>query len=753
MKENQDYLMMEAFMLNYGDSKITTELMTSPTFMTEFLILHNRKEFYHQDQMDTSQGFIRTRDQENSQNFNSENFETSPIQVNESQMHHQKVNDLNGKKFSMSSLERDGDSQLQKEKFDHLLQLIKQFFKKRMLDGKNLFKILGKYSDQEDIRFKIFELVFMVSFFCKDIQNDLDFYYTKNKSLNIFNNAMNHLHQDCNPMLTKCIFQVLGESLKQFTLIDVDECMPFIGQEEIFMRKANKINLNESNFIDQPYSNIQQSINQNKQGSQSQFNKKPKLQLQDLRNSNRQDDLIIGQSQLGFNTGDFDNTRGQTTQPSINWKELSIDNTFNLTPKLSPRSPDNNEEFTNLRNDKTYQQNFRLGTINSARDEEEMQIKLEQLEQQIFTFQSENQALKKSIDLIQDELVSAKEKEESLTGQFQDLEEDYNTLEFELKSMTNKFIIIENKKIQIEKQLQSQEKTEQLLDSHRQQNNELKAENDNLAHEISFLRQQIEELESQIDKKDKELEKNQRAGDTNRVSLIQQNQLQNQNTIPSNLPHLNQNHHQLRMAHSFIDPNPFNSNPLRNTDSLQNEIFEQLLPMINQNNTQIAQMHQNQLQLQNTIIQNEKKLKPKKLKVSSFGCQIQEENLGIFTKDKLKEKRLQLSSLKMTLSEKDQKIQYYKDKCFKLDDTVIVNEMKIKKHESVLNEYLDQIADLNKKLEKLLNKYTNQKAELSQLEQSYLTLKQSSSRSLNPNFIASIVFSLIFTYLFSRYLH
>ena len=49
-------------------------------------------------------------------------------------------------------------------------------------------------------------------------------------------------------MLTKCIFQVIGDALKQFTLIDIDECLPFIGQDEIFMKKAHKINLNESSF-------------------------------------------------------------------------------------------------------------------------------------------------------------------------------------------------------------------------------------------------------------------------------------------------------------------------------------------------------------------------------------------------------------------------------------------------------------------------------------------------------------------------
>ena len=92
------------------------------------------------------------------------------------------------------------------ETFNHLLQLVKAFFKNKMLDGKNLFKVLLKHCDTEDIQWKIFELVFLVCFFCKDISSDLDFYYTKDKSLNIFNNACHSLHSECNPMLTKCIF-------------------------------------------------------------------------------------------------------------------------------------------------------------------------------------------------------------------------------------------------------------------------------------------------------------------------------------------------------------------------------------------------------------------------------------------------------------------------------------------------------------------------------------------------------------------
>ena len=78
-----------------------------------------------------------------------------------------------------------------------------------MFDGKNLFKVLSKCAEQEDIRFKIFELVFLVCFFCKDVSlASLDSYSEMDKRdhLNIFNGACNNLHEKCNPMLTKCIF-------------------------------------------------------------------------------------------------------------------------------------------------------------------------------------------------------------------------------------------------------------------------------------------------------------------------------------------------------------------------------------------------------------------------------------------------------------------------------------------------------------------------------------------------------------------
>lgn len=58
------------------------------------------------------------------------------------------------------------------DSLDHLLNLIKSFFERRGFDGKNLFRVLFKSAEQEEMRLKIFELVFLVCFFCKDEGDD-----------------------------------------------------------------------------------------------------------------------------------------------------------------------------------------------------------------------------------------------------------------------------------------------------------------------------------------------------------------------------------------------------------------------------------------------------------------------------------------------------------------------------------------------------------------------------------------------------
>lgn len=100
----------------------------------------------------------------------------------------------------------------------------------------------------------MFELVFVICFFCKDLSTSkFDIYCDESKReyLNIFNKACNSLDEDCNPMLAKCIFQIVGDALKQFTLSheEIKKTVHFIGSEEIFMRKATKININDTSSI------------------------------------------------------------------------------------------------------------------------------------------------------------------------------------------------------------------------------------------------------------------------------------------------------------------------------------------------------------------------------------------------------------------------------------------------------------------------------------------------------------------------
>mmetsp|Transcript_46880 Transcript_46880/g.34315 ORF Transcript_46880/g.34315 Transcript_46880/m.34315 type:complete len:126 (-) Transcript_46880:765-1142(-) len=73
----------------------------------------------------------------------------------------------------------------------HVLNMVRAFFKKRMLNGKSLFNVLAKQFSIEDSRFKTFELIFVVAFFSKDLPSDIDFYYKAQKPLNIFNNCVN----------------------------------------------------------------------------------------------------------------------------------------------------------------------------------------------------------------------------------------------------------------------------------------------------------------------------------------------------------------------------------------------------------------------------------------------------------------------------------------------------------------------------------------------------------------------------------
>ena len=89
--------------------------------MLDFLIAHNGKEFFPKEALDSSLS---------ANNVDDRGFSPSK-------------DDL----ILLSQREQFNDPDEfpnQKEIFEHLLYLIKAFFKKRMLNGKNLFKVLGR---------------------------------------------------------------------------------------------------------------------------------------------------------------------------------------------------------------------------------------------------------------------------------------------------------------------------------------------------------------------------------------------------------------------------------------------------------------------------------------------------------------------------------------------------------------------------------------------------------------------------------
>lgn len=92
--------------------------------------------------------------------------------------------------------------------FDELIFQIKEFFINRNLDGKSLFRVLSKQAQKylslndkslnnstdfnyaqykDELLCKVFELVFAISFFCKDNSQSL--------SQNVFDKAVNKLSE------------------------------------------------------------------------------------------------------------------------------------------------------------------------------------------------------------------------------------------------------------------------------------------------------------------------------------------------------------------------------------------------------------------------------------------------------------------------------------------------------------------------------------------------------------------------------
>jgi hypothetical protein len=50
LKHNKEYLTSSSFIQQYGDAKITSKLLTTPTFMLDFLAVHCNSEFFKQEE-------------------------------------------------------------------------------------------------------------------------------------------------------------------------------------------------------------------------------------------------------------------------------------------------------------------------------------------------------------------------------------------------------------------------------------------------------------------------------------------------------------------------------------------------------------------------------------------------------------------------------------------------------------------------------------------------------------------------------
>ena len=162
-------------------------------------------------------------------------------------------------------------------------------------------------------------------------------------------------------MLTKGIFQIVADTLRQFALDEKDGYLPYFGHDEVFMRKAHKINLSSGSSV--PHS----------------------------RSPSRGNNFILIDSE--------DNKQKMVTQPSTQWAtnhDQSLD-TFNLSPKSV--SPDIS----------------RIQVVSSNKDGQkidQLEEKLEDLERQYFEAKFMNESLQKMVDSQLEEIAHLKSNEE-----------------------------------------------------------------------------------------------------------------------------------------------------------------------------------------------------------------------------------------------------------------------------------------------------------------------------------------------------
>lgn len=104
--------------------------------------------------------------------------------------------------------------------------------------------------------------------------------------------------------------------------------------------------------------------------------------------------------------------------------------------------------------------------------------------------------------------------------------------------------------------------------------------------------------------------------------------------------------------------------------------FEKLAKQKEQNpDRSLKTQHSLQQDLMQSIVKTKRK---------NFSCQVglsQQETLNLTIE--IKKKRMNIKELKEVIEDKDKKIWFYKDKSQKLDETMVVNDIRIKKLERI----------------------------------------------------------------------
>ena len=105
-----------------------------------------------------------------------------------------------------------------------------------------------------------------------------------------------------------------------------------------------------------------------------------------------------------------------------------------------------------------------------------------------------------------------------------------------------------------------------------------------------------------------------------------------------------------------------------------------------------------------------------------------------------------IRKLKGKLDKTSDKLSYYKNKSMRLDDTVVINDMKIKKQERQTIDYEQQVRDIQEKFDRLAEKYRSKRKDYNDMKDKIIQ----GSKTVNPNFLALVLCSLLFGVMFKQ---